>query len=181
MTSARARGTNLDALFLLYLLNDWRRVDPSPGPAFFRRHGVVPAITSDNRKVSLRLARMAHCLMCGADIGEDSTGDHIVALHNGGPAGVENYLPLCKNCNSSKGKRDLLEWWQLKGRRTDELPVDVLCAYVRLTYQRVVRCRAHNRPAEPQLTVAMQELWRQLPTSEHRSEAWERVQWVVGR
>lgn len=180
MSAERKRGTNLDALFLLYLLNDWRRVEPRPGPSWFRGHGVVPGITGDNRKVSLRLARATSCLMCDEPIGEDSTGDHIVALHNGGPAGIENYLPLCKRCNSSKGKRDLLEWWQIKDRQVDELSADVLCAYVRLTYRRVVRCRAHNDPAEPQLSQAVHELLESMPKA-HRDSLWERVQWVVGR
>lgn len=181
--TTRPPVTNLQALLTLYLLQDWLRVRAAgteSSPSFFLRHGVVPALTSENRKVSLRLAREAACLYCEEPIGGDSTGDHIVAVAAGGPGGVENYLPLCKRCNSSKGVLDLLDWWHKKGRRADELPCDVLCAYVRLTYQQRQRLRTINAPAPETLMTAISDLARLLPTADHKSTLWKRVQWVTG-
>lgn len=50
-----------------------------------------------------------HCVICG----QKSTDDHIVAKNDEYAPGSDdpsNFMPLCKEHNSSKGKKDLLEW-----------------------------------------------------------------------
>ena len=43
---------------------------------------------------------------------ETSVGDHVLAIDNGGSDFMENIVPCCGSCNSSKGARFLyIEWW----------------------------------------------------------------------
>jgi hypothetical protein len=57
-------------------------------------------------------------------------------LSRGGPQSIENFAPLCRSCNSSKGDRDLLEWWiDVRQRTLGALNLDALCVYLRLMYQ----------------------------------------------
>lgn len=63
------------------------------------------------------------CPVCGRKMvvsgrnGRTLTVDHIVADNCGGSDDVENFLPLCGSCNSSKSNLDLAEW--LVGRLMD--------------------------------------------------------------
>lgn len=43
----------------------------------------------------------ASCVKCGST--EEIEADHIVSRSEGGTSRVENYQPLCKKCNASKG------------------------------------------------------------------------------
>jgi 5-methylcytosine-specific restriction endonuclease McrA len=47
------------------------------------------------------------CLYCRADA---TSLDHVVPVDRGGNNHPSNCVPACKRCNSSKGKRDLLQW-----------------------------------------------------------------------
>ena len=38
--------------------------------------------------------------------------DHIIPVTMGGPTDDWNCIPVCENCNKSKGNRHLLDWWQ---------------------------------------------------------------------
>ena len=52
------------------------------------------------------LERLGHkCLRCGSK--EDITRDHIKPLVNGGTHSIDNIQPLCRSCNSWKGKRTI--------------------------------------------------------------------------
>jgi hypothetical protein len=180
-------GTELDnerALVALYLLQDFRRVTEAsqpPAPGWFHRHGVVVGITGENRKLTARLVRRTDCLACLSPLPQDSTGDHLVALANGGAPGLANYIPLCGRCNSSKRTRDFLEWWELRGRSVAELPVDVLAAYCRLTFQHLRDRRQIGKPAPAWLRRALSALSETLPSPEHERALWRRVQWVTGK
>ncbi len=91
-----------------YLLQDILRLREQghrASPAWIKRHGVLVGLVGDNRKLALRLARRSRCLACAVELPSGSTGDHVIALAAGGPAGAENYLPLCGRCNASKGGR----------------------------------------------------------------------------
>ena len=47
------------------------------------------------------------CVYCG----NKAEGiDHVVALANGGAHDLNNAVPACAKCNSSKGKKPLLQW-----------------------------------------------------------------------
>ena len=49
------------------------------------------------------------CAYCGSN--KDLTQDHIKAISKGGKHEVNNLVPACKTCNSSKGNRDVGEWY----------------------------------------------------------------------
>lgn len=175
--------TTLQGLISLYLLQDWLRVhqhghDCRPG--WFRRHGVVVGLAAESRASQVRLARRTDCVACGKPVSADSTGDHVLAVANGGPAGLENFLPLCGRCNSSKGTKDLLAWWQAHGRRPDELPPDVLATYARIHFRHGQRTRTLATPMPSALTWALEGLLALLPTLEHQRACWSRVWWVTG-
>jgi hypothetical protein len=50
------------------------------------------------------------CAYCGSN--EELTIDHIIPIHHGGMNNTQNVLCSCKRCNSDKGHRDLVEWYE---------------------------------------------------------------------
>lgn len=48
------------------------------------------------------------CAYCGC--GGDLTMDHVVPLIRGGRHSVGNIIPACRSCNSSKGRKFIIEW-----------------------------------------------------------------------
>jgi 5-methylcytosine-specific restriction endonuclease McrA len=49
------------------------------------------------------------CCYCGSD--KNLTKDHVVPLSRGGTNYIENIVPACHSCNSSKGVKELIEWY----------------------------------------------------------------------
>lgn len=47
------------------------------------------------------------CMYC---LAEADTIDHVVSLNKGGDDSIENLVPACWSCNSSKQDRGLLQW-----------------------------------------------------------------------
>ena len=149
-----------EALMRLHAIQTWRRLpvtkDGLPyGPGFFATRRWLETLGDENRRVSVRLARISCCLACPTALGADSTGDHLMPLSRGGPVGAQNYVPLCRACNASKGAKDFLGWWQARGRSVTELPNDVVVAYARLRYQAELRAGDPDRAAEPTLAAAV--------------------------
>ncbi len=141
-----------EALIRLHAMQTYRRIveesGKAYGPGLIRRRNWVRGVQEqENRRVSLRLSKMP-CIKCGTVLSASSTGDHIVPLTKGGPAGAQNYLPLCGKCNASKGSLDLLFWWQKQGRSVADLPHDVICAYARLAWQHVYTDRLEEEAPE---------------------------------
>ncbi len=56
-----------------------------------------------------------NCIHCGAT--ENTTMDHLIPVSRGGGHSIGNLVPMCKSCNSSKGKRLYAEWRYKNGRR----------------------------------------------------------------
>jgi 5-methylcytosine-specific restriction endonuclease McrA len=48
------------------------------------------------------------CSYCGGT--ENISLDHVVPIARGGNHSIGNLMPLCRSCNSSKGKKLLVEW-----------------------------------------------------------------------
>src|SRR5215468_5032030 len=105
---------NIEALIILHASQTLLRIRSADGnfygPRFFKTRDWIGGLSGSNRRVSLRLAKLP-CVRCGLALAPNSTGDHIIPLSQGGPAGAQNYLPLCRSCNASKGAKDLLTWW----------------------------------------------------------------------
>lgn len=122
--------SNRRLLLQIAAIQAWRR----PGCSNLNLKNWYQVLFSKNRQVTIRLIRKWKCFACGAGLAEGSTGDHLIALAEGGSDSIENFSPLCQPCNSSKGKIDLLVWWHTRGRKLNELSPDVLCAYARLRF-----------------------------------------------
>jgi len=185
-TAPRRTPTNQQALLALYMLQDAARVKASsgtvPGAQWIEGHGVIVGITNVSRKAAIRLIRASTCLNCAEPLSPESTGDHLLALANGGPAGLENYVPLCGRCNSSKGTRDFLDWWiERRGRSARELPPDVLATYCRLQFAQCVRLGTLGKDASTSLGGAITDLGDVLPTVELKRALWLRVVRLTGK
>jgi hypothetical protein len=88
----------------------------------------------DDEKVKLKTGQ--RCNYCGV-LGKLSL-DHIVPKILGGFDEAENLIFACQSCNSSKGKKDLMEW---ATARNQFLPLMILRRYLKLTFR---HCTKHN-------------------------------------
>ena len=78
------------------------------------------------------------CVYCGATT--SLTTDHIVPISRAGVDprvsrlvdSSDNCVCACKKCNTSKGDRDVFEWYG--PQRTDEIPKLVLSKFLKLSY-----------------------------------------------
>lgn len=80
----------------------------------------------DDEKLKLHAERK--CSYCG-DI-NNLTLDHIFPQSLGGKDEGDNLILACKSCNSSKGKKDLMEWMDFRGKF---LPLMIIRRYLKLT------------------------------------------------
>jgi len=80
-----------------------------------------------------KMLSQGRCSYCGAN--DHPSLDHLLARHAGGTDSAENLVPACRRCNSSKGKRDVLEWAFGKGVF---LPLSVLRRYLKLSIRHSV-------------------------------------------
>lgn len=85
----------------------------------------------DDEKIKLQTGQV--CNYCGA--AENLTLDHVFPKRYGGEDDADNLVYACRLCNSSKGKKDLMEWMTDLGRF---LPLMIIRRYLKLT---VVYCR----------------------------------------
>ena len=77
----------------------------------------------------LKLQNGARCVYCGADT--DISIDHLIPRKKGGTDISDNLVCACKTCNSSKEKKDLMEWYI--GKQSFP-PLMLLRRYVKLIY-----------------------------------------------
>ena len=54
-----------------------------------------------------------HCWYCGREVSNprELTIDHIFPRSKGGTNDTDNIFLVCKSCNSSKGNKDIIEWY----------------------------------------------------------------------
>jgi len=60
-----------------------------------------------DQRIRMRLPQ--ECIYCGAV--DNLSIDHVIATDRGGMDSGDNAVWACRTCNSSKGNRDLFEWW----------------------------------------------------------------------
>lgn len=175
--------SNLRTLSLILAVQQFLRLPPDErgkpyGPAYFRKFQWAELLQNRNRRVTLRLAVYGRCISCGTPLSASSTGDHLIPLAEGGPDDASNYIPLCKRCNASKGKRDFLEWWLNKHKEIRELPAkvrwDVLTAYARLRFQSLDALSLDAPAPQPLIETAWQ-MGAMLPTMEHLVQLYEAI------
>lgn len=82
----------------------------------------------DDEKIKLQTGGI--CNYCGNS--EKLALDHIFPKRFGGKDDAENLIYACRSCNSSKGKKDLMEWMAFRGTF---LPLMVIRRYLKLTLQ----------------------------------------------
>lgn len=70
------------------------------------------------------------CVYC--ENNEELSNDHIVPKRECHFAEVHNIVKACKQCNSSKGDKDLIEWWGIERRY--EIPRIVMGKYLKMLY-----------------------------------------------
>ena len=64
----------------------------------------------DDEKI--KLSSGSKCSYCGST--ENLALDHVFSKKSGGKDSGDNLIYACKSCNSSKGKKDLMEWMTCK-------------------------------------------------------------------
>jgi hypothetical protein len=133
---------NIEALRKLWAWQWWYRPVAATGKEYglsFLQKGFAQAqksLHSPSRNTILRLIRKGRCVNCNGVVAPTSTGDHLIPTSKGGSQSIENYASLCARCNSSKGPKDLLDWWINGQEKTiDKLDLDQLCVYLRFTYK----------------------------------------------
>ncbi len=77
----------------------------------------------------IKLKSGALCNYCGAT--HELALDHIFPQKYGGKDVADNLIFACKTCNSSKGKKDLMEWMS---KRSQFLPLMVIRRYLKLIF-----------------------------------------------
>lgn len=81
----------------------------------------------DDEKIKLQTGSI--CNYCGSK--EHLALDHIFPQKFGGQDNAENLIYACRSCNSSKGKKDLMEWMNSHGQF---LPLMIIRRYLKLIY-----------------------------------------------
>lgn len=96
----------------------------------------------------LKLVEEPRCAYCGD--GGPLTIDHLLARAEGGTDAGHNLVRACRPCNSSKGKRDLLVWYE---SRNQFPPLMLLRRYLKLAAAACEQRNLFDRElTDPELT-----------------------------
>ena len=166
--------TRRHSLFCLYALQQWECLPvTATGPyksGYFYNHykAFVNGLETTSRTIALRLLSDGKCLACGATYDPlRSKHDHLIPRALGGPDDLGNAWPLCRSCNSSKGTRDGVEWWVIKGYDTFSLPRQALCVYCRANWQYLAP-ELLDAPAPARVAQFLVGRATALPSDDHR-------------
>jgi len=91
-------------------VRDWRKRNPERRNEMDARRRSAKLKNGVFKILDHELKRLysSPCVGCGAV--RDITADHIVPLTRGGRHSIGNLQPLCRNCNSSKNDKLMVEW-----------------------------------------------------------------------
>lgn len=95
----------------------------------------------DDEKI--KLLSGSKCSYCGAS--DNLALDHLFAQKMGGTDTGDNLIFSCRSCNSSKGKKDLMEWMHYKNSFP---PLMVLRRYLKLVIAYCIENRLMDLPPE---------------------------------
>lgn len=84
-------------------------------------------IMHDDRKTIER--GKTTCIYCGCT--DNLSWEHLIPISKGGPNIISNQIVACRSCNSSKGDKDIFEWY---AGRHEEIPALVKSKYLKLVY-----------------------------------------------
>lgn len=73
-----------------------------------RRNATIGTLTTQQWYAAC-VAFGYRCAYCGAQ--HNLTMDHVVPVALGGCTDVDNIIPACQSCNSSKQAKDMIEWY----------------------------------------------------------------------
>jgi len=174
VTPLPATLTYGEGLAVLYALQHWESITQPPdgpyAPSFLLNQvgAVLRGLTNTEMKTFFRHVARGRCPGCDApvDLATVERGDHIIAEHWGGRHGHGNFLDMCKPCNSSKNKKDLLAWWLFKGYPVSQLDRSVLCLYAREQWQHW-GAQVHREPCYPWLRAFCEQRAAALPSAAH--------------
>lgn len=161
-------------LVALYALQQWESFAPNyPEPlahSYFYKNleSFLHGLENVSRKTALKHIDTRTCLVCDTTVDlSHSVLDHIIARALGGPEALQNSIVLCRRCNSSKGTKDLLEWWQFKGYPVESLPRNVVCLYARMHWQHYGEA-VLAQAIPPFMQAFLLQRAAMLPTDQHR-------------
>ncbi len=113
---------------------------------FMIRSRLYKGLQSGNMKIhslfddeKLKLQNGTRCVYCSADT--EISIDHMIPRIKGGTDISDNLVCACKTCNSSKGKKDLMEWYNDKQSFP---PLMLLRRYIKLIYNYCYTDGAHD-------------------------------------
>lgn len=89
-------------------------------------------ISDYDSEIRLQMRTKNECVYCGD---ESNSMDHVVPKKLGGPDSANNLVNSCKHCNSSKGDRDLVDWWvNFLEKEETTLPRIPIGIYLKFSY-----------------------------------------------
>jgi hypothetical protein len=112
----------------------------------------------DDEKIKLQMGQV--CNYCGSS--EKLALDHIFPQKLGGKDNAENLIFACKACNSSKGKKDLIEWMIFKDKF---LPLMIIRRYLKLTFNYCIKHSLIDKSIEEIKELELPFKIELLPTS----------------
>jgi len=103
-----------------------------------------------------------YCWYCGKKMAPNElTKDHVFPRVKGGKECLDNIIMVCKTCNSSKGKRDLFEWYEEV--REEWPPINVWVHYMKNIYLYNVENELMDKPLEELDVLDLPFKWRYIP------------------
>jgi len=93
------------------------------------------------------------CTYCNREA--ETTFDHIIPSDSGGTDGIDNLVPACQSCNSSKSNQNIIDWHQ-----KHSIPIDrvVLGKYIKIQWNDLER----EGRLDSELSQPVRERWSGL-------------------